>query len=43
MLQFGKMDDNVFSLECRGPLCLLQAFGVMVASFIWLPKIDAKG
>lgn len=35
VLQFGKMEPNVYSLDFGYPFCPLQAFGVFLSAFGW--------
>lgn len=37
-LQFGKRGPSRFSLDFRYPLCPLQAFGIFMASFVWIAE-----
>ena len=33
VLQFGRIADNIFTLDYRFPLCAVQAFGIALSSF----------
>ena len=33
VLQFGKVDDNEFTMDFKYPMCALQAFGICLSSF----------
>jgi tubby-related protein 1 len=33
IMQFGRVSDDVFTLDYRYPLCALQAFGIALSSF----------
>lgn len=33
IMQFGRVSDDVFTLDYRYPMCALQAFGVALSSF----------
>jgi len=33
LLQFGKVDDNVFTMDYRQPLSAFQAFAISLSSF----------
>jgi len=37
-LQFGRMAGGRFSCDFRHPMSALQAFGIMLSSFYWLPR-----
>lgn len=37
-LQFGRMAGGRFSCDFRYPLSAVQAFGIMLSSFYWLPR-----
>jgi hypothetical protein len=41
-LQFGKMEDGLYSLDMGSPFCALQAFGTFLAAFDWHPRPDAE-
>ena len=33
LMQFGRVADDVFTMDYRYPMCALQAFGVALSSF----------
>ncbi|KHJ45894.1 hypothetical protein D918_04106 [Trichuris suis] len=33
IMQFGRISDNIFSMDYSYPLCALQAFGIALSSF----------
>ena len=41
-LQFGKVKGGRFSCDLRYPMSYMQAFGIFLSSFYWLPLLDEQ-